>query len=1370
MKTSLSKIAVAALWALSSLPAWSQQVIDEYIAVIGAEDRMNSRGKPLTKVEQILQQDRANFHRYGIRHAGDTSDQFFSAKANRGALAQLLDRGSLRNGVESTILHGANTKLRVQIIGQAGRLESLRVYIAEEAAPVSGTQAEGSTAPAMGTTTLGSLPSQGTGDAVWQFERDENDWRGTASVGSANGFDVAFGCTKPGADPALYPGGGHVRPHEPGVYNLFIAPSSLGRDYGAPGAQTFTMEFSVDGQPFGAAPVVLLAPEMSLATNIPANHPFIQGLRSGSTLNIRDQASGAALDVPLSGSAAALDALAAFCATPLQPSAPLIASPAAPTKPETGTEDTPIFAPQLSCRLGNRSGVDTLYRLNCKYADGNRLDTPKKQQIQAQLALRTLGCDVPIIDGAPTSANGQCYFEMFGLEQQQLSDRDIGFLAKQHFYAKKSDLVAKLVEMGLNLAASPVTVADVGAASPSDQGGSVQSTAQPSGSSGLTIERDAGGILCERTPRRETQQRITCANSDGSTVGGRKLREAQAQYGLRVLGCEVPAITGVLSDSKEAVDCFNDMFGLEGRKLSETDIFLLADIASYSDRKKALTPFIVRGYQLASEKAKEDVVPAASRNLEIDETPAVRATLNLPDPRGEFFYKVFGFYSSDFMVPLVSEEIIDLNKHHQSVHGLLNGYTFWIRNNIRQITPLFLDGPSEWSSNSGGDTRKMWTFEIACVLSQPKYCEAPGSELFPVEIQSALKTFSKIRVCEYDRRNQPGTLIDTRSRGVPGLTVTVHFWAEPMPVVLSGRTLKSFPTSKTGMHPFMIIGPHLDACPSNLGLAAEYVAGQFPELVPLASESAPQIEPASGDVDPETETVSSLDDPRQELVRDLLGMSIAETRINVFGGEIENGTALIVDTVSEGGPAYRAGYRSGDYLWVIGWTPVGTIADLVRELERRQDNGAVVMTQAIPGENTPERNTVLIPFAQDTPDRFRKLTRDGESTIERAGWTTLAEDEYGISMSVYGDPWCGETVEAEYAQPLDANQVAYTNSDTFRAGYDAIQAQCPDMQKLHITSVSTTLGAQINVREVDFSADPPRSTKLGIDGMPPADTVSEAREIAAENAPLCDRLAAHPADANRRYGLEGVEFMLPDTLEEAINACIAEVEQNPDDPVTNFQLGRALFEAGLAEDAAGFFEIAAAAGHGGAFDYLGQMHYDGNGVEQDFELGDSYFDQALQAGFDPFAEPEKITFDTSGSAIASWFLEYNYDMDIKLMPSFANRTDINVGSEYNPTTLRALYHVTKNIAESCTDQGTINRLIAELEKDGAEIDDLEHAIFMYESYLPNIIPVMAQKVGVSASDINAPASETAFTLTSRYDCESVQLRQFVLNVAELVVR
>jgi hypothetical protein len=56
----------------------------EYMCQIGDEDLHNSAGTRLTKVSDILAMDRANYHKFKIRHRRDLQDEtFFATPANR---------------------------------------------------------------------------------------------------------------------------------------------------------------------------------------------------------------------------------------------------------------------------------------------------------------------------------------------------------------------------------------------------------------------------------------------------------------------------------------------------------------------------------------------------------------------------------------------------------------------------------------------------------------------------------------------------------------------------------------------------------------------------------------------------------------------------------------------------------------------------------------------------------------------------------------------------------------------------------------------------------------------------------------------------------------------------------------------------------------------------------------------------------------------------------------------------------------------------------------------------------------------------------------------------------------------------------------
>jgi len=96
--------AVAAATWLPTL-AQAQQLIGSYTALLSDADHVNSSGQRLTSAAAIIRQDRANFHRFGIRDPEDQDDAFFADEANRAALEQMLDRGHADPGVIARIVN-----------------------------------------------------------------------------------------------------------------------------------------------------------------------------------------------------------------------------------------------------------------------------------------------------------------------------------------------------------------------------------------------------------------------------------------------------------------------------------------------------------------------------------------------------------------------------------------------------------------------------------------------------------------------------------------------------------------------------------------------------------------------------------------------------------------------------------------------------------------------------------------------------------------------------------------------------------------------------------------------------------------------------------------------------------------------------------------------------------------------------------------------------------------------------------------------------------------------------------------------------------------------------------------------------------------
>ena len=108
-KFTLSTALIAGIAMTSFAPASAYacgEFLDSYIAKLGSADHFNSSGARLTSVAAVLRQDRANFHRFGLRDAGDETDAYFHNKGNRAKMERLINRGSVTSAARRRILNG----------------------------------------------------------------------------------------------------------------------------------------------------------------------------------------------------------------------------------------------------------------------------------------------------------------------------------------------------------------------------------------------------------------------------------------------------------------------------------------------------------------------------------------------------------------------------------------------------------------------------------------------------------------------------------------------------------------------------------------------------------------------------------------------------------------------------------------------------------------------------------------------------------------------------------------------------------------------------------------------------------------------------------------------------------------------------------------------------------------------------------------------------------------------------------------------------------------------------------------------------------------------------------------------------------------
>lgn len=109
--------------------AMADTLLGGYWAYIGRADLFNSGGERLATAAQVLQQDRANLHRFGISQAGDEWDPFFGSYETRSAIARLVRQGGIGPRARD-VLRGGGGRVYVKVFGtNAGRLTRLQVTL-----------------------------------------------------------------------------------------------------------------------------------------------------------------------------------------------------------------------------------------------------------------------------------------------------------------------------------------------------------------------------------------------------------------------------------------------------------------------------------------------------------------------------------------------------------------------------------------------------------------------------------------------------------------------------------------------------------------------------------------------------------------------------------------------------------------------------------------------------------------------------------------------------------------------------------------------------------------------------------------------------------------------------------------------------------------------------------------------------------------------------------------------------------------------------------------------------------------------------------------------------------------------------------------
>ncbi len=119
-------VVAASAFTVSSV-ATAEQLLVSYDAHLSTRDHFSSKGVPLYNVAAILRQDRANYHKFGKRDAGDDWDRFFASKSNRAKMERLVRRGAIPRYLRNRIINNtphvtvkiysrSRSRTRIQVI------------------------------------------------------------------------------------------------------------------------------------------------------------------------------------------------------------------------------------------------------------------------------------------------------------------------------------------------------------------------------------------------------------------------------------------------------------------------------------------------------------------------------------------------------------------------------------------------------------------------------------------------------------------------------------------------------------------------------------------------------------------------------------------------------------------------------------------------------------------------------------------------------------------------------------------------------------------------------------------------------------------------------------------------------------------------------------------------------------------------------------------------------------------------------------------------------------------------------------------------------------------------------------------------------
>jgi hypothetical protein len=118
---------MAALVASCAGGAAAQEELGSYFTVLSVQDMVNSDGIRLTEFCQIVQQDRANYHRFKRRDINDEGDAFFGSAQARQIIGQLCVVAPGQEYIREDVMNGVERYVWIQVLGTGGKVSAIVV-------------------------------------------------------------------------------------------------------------------------------------------------------------------------------------------------------------------------------------------------------------------------------------------------------------------------------------------------------------------------------------------------------------------------------------------------------------------------------------------------------------------------------------------------------------------------------------------------------------------------------------------------------------------------------------------------------------------------------------------------------------------------------------------------------------------------------------------------------------------------------------------------------------------------------------------------------------------------------------------------------------------------------------------------------------------------------------------------------------------------------------------------------------------------------------------------------------------------------------------------------------------------------------------